>query len=1171
MASPESPAAPAPSRKTRGGWLARLVASPITLVVAIVLAGVLIAATAISAVRFFAPSTALTIGTPMPSAFALDVVPASSPFVSRGGTATVVVHATPTDELARLELWADDAPFIVIDDPALLPLDSFGRISLSLDYVPMTAGAHTLMVRAVDASGAVAQSSPMAIPTLDLPADSGVQLLGNTLPGGVFGPDLSFLSAPGDTLPSMANRLGLPEGALHARVPLPEDGSIPTGTRFAAILPALSEIRDTVPPQLIWRDSIAATLEGCYVRVTTTSKTTMRIYGGPGNAALGDIKPDSPLLLTSLPIGPTTLMGLEPGVSDPSTKPGFGPTKPVTVTVPDSCARGGWEGDAYITGGVLVTDLAVENAYAYVSLDKGQWQRLPAAEGSSFGTGSTVFNDLRSYLSLDHYDQVDLEVWSAADGQASRQATGAFCRASMPNPDVAGSSGSGGECQPAGASPGQLGAALAKTIVLSADIVNGSKASLAVNVDGDPNDALIQMNGDSDLVLSTNAAELGYQNVMYQFSYFPLSPTSALVDPPGVFFSKVVGTNTTLTVSPWDWHDAKLTVKDLAGKDNLSLSDELAMATAKANLTAGRNLVDDLYIRAIAVSSNSLPTTSLGGSSQNIAVLMPSSLDGSWPTVKFPQVTLVPGVDQSASFSSVWVETSAWDPTVQRYASASSVTDNCMDVAEYPAQGTWNNNPHAGPHYRPAWAVAKYGTSTANYESNVYDYWGSKKADGDVQVSAGNTDFSDYALAIAAWPRQDVIYCMDEVADGLRYTEAYEAAKEANQCGFGCVLSFVIYGAIQGFVIGGPYGAIVGAIAGLAIGLISSQNPQFYSELKSVWDKIAGVYNAVFDQVWAFVAKTNLFCIGLKALAGKDAGAFCDSTTEVVGSAVISYYTGLPPRLADSKQLDAIADGNAEAAVVQLIELALQEFGIPITCDTFTLDSTESAALSKLGAEFGVDTGSVQDSDGKLNGCAALARAFVKELRANMDTRQENLMSAITGEPAISGLTLSPVSDLLTTVQITGSAVDATGAGQSCPVIINQTVSEGGNSYRFPAQTGRMSLRYAAKPIDGSPTPAPQWSASFPVGVVPQVIFKKLPPSGDKGFDWMKRDYTTLDPYALGLTVSPDAGDAPYLTVAVDSPCFSSSFTFTASKYKPAAGPGWFAYALDTRPAVAYY
>lgn len=1166
MASPEGPAASAPARS---GWAERILASKITLVVAIVLAIALAATATISAIRFFNPQTALTLGTPMPSAFALDLVPASSPFVSRGGTATVVVHATPTDHLASLELWADDVPFIVIDDPELLPLDEYGKLSLSLDYVPMTAGAHTLLVRAVDASGAVAQSYPMAIPTLDLPADSGVQLLGATLPGGVFGPDLNFRSAPGDTLLTMANRLGLPEGALHARISLPEGDIIPAGTRFSAVLPALSEIGPAIPPQLKWRESISAKLEGCSVRVTTTSKTTMRIYGGPGNAALGDVKPDSPLLLTTLPIGPTTLVGLEVGVVSPSKD--NSPTAPRTVIIPDECALSGWEGDAHITGGILVTEMPVENAYVYISVDKGQWKRFPSAEGSSFGSGSGVFNDLRSYLSLDHYDQVDLEVWSSRQGHAAREATGAFCRTSMGNPDVAGSSGSGGECQPAGASPGQVGAAVAKSFEITATPA-GPKAILGVPLT-ESRDSVITMSGDSDLVLTTTAADVGYQSVMYQFSYFPLSSTSPLVDPPGVFHTITAQAGSKTTVSPWFWHDMKLTDKDLASTDKLSLDDELAMATAKANLQAGRNLVDDLYIRAIAVSSTNAPLTSLGGSTGNVNVLMPSSFDGTWPTIAFPSVAVVPGVDQSASFSSKWVETSTWDQSVQRY-DAASVIDNCMDVTEYPQPNTWNTTPYFGPHYRPAWAVAQYGTSTADFDKNKFDYWGTKPKPGDVMVSSGDQKLTDLAMAQAAWPRTDVIYCMDEVADGRRYTEAYEANKEANQCGFGCVLSFVIYGALQGFVIGGPYGALVGAMAGLAIGLISTQNPQFYADLKSAWDKIAGVYNAVFDQVWAFVDKTNLFCIGLKALAGKDAGGFCDSATQAIGSAVITYYTGLPPRLADSKQLDAIADGDAEAAVVKLLEAALQEFGIPITCETFTLDSTESEALTQLGAEFGVDTGAVQSSNGNLSGCAAIARAFVKELRANMETRQENLMSAITGEPAIPGLTLSPVTDLLATVTISASAAAGTtssAVGQTCPVIINQTVSEGGYSYRFPAQTGRMSLRFAAKPIDGSPTPAPQWSASFPVGIVPQVTWKTIPESGDTGFDWYKRDYTVLDYQRLGLVRTTATASTPYLSVTVDSPCFPKQYNFTASKYKNTAGPGFFAFTLDTRPAVAYY
>lgn len=1161
------------SSVARTGWLSRVLASRWALIAAGLLAVAVLVTTTIAAVSFFAPpAVALSVGTPMPSSFALDLVPASSPFVNRGGTVTTVVHAKPTDDLERLELWADDKPFIVIDDPKLLPLDEFGKISLSLDYVPMQAGAHTLMVRAVDASGLVAQSIPMAIPTLDLPADTGAVLQGSTFLSGVLGPDLSFRSAPGDTLRSVSDRLGLAPGELHTFSPLPDDDAVlAPGTRLVARIPALDQLVDPTFHDVSWASEIQAQRDGCTVVVTSTASHTMRIYGGAGNAALGDVKVDSPLVLAHLPIGPTTLIGLEPGVTNPSTKEGYGPSIPVTVTIPDECARSGWEGDAHVNGGILITDVPVEDAYAYISIDKGTWQRFPSDEGSSFGSGSGILNDLRGYVDLDHFDQIDLEVWTARDGEAARVATGAFCRASMSNPDPGGSSGSGGECQPAGASPGTVGAAVAANFTLNAEIVDKGNAFASVNVidANDKSDAFIQMDRASDLILSTDAATFGYGSVMYQFSYFPLSATSPLIDPPGVFHTITASAGSKTTVQPWAWHDLKLTDKDLAGTDKLALDDELALATARANLKAGRNLVDDLYIRAIAVSSTSPPITSLGGSSNSIGVVMPSTLDGTWPKIALPQVSLVPGIDQSASFASSFIEGSAWDASVQRYANASSVNDNCFEVADYPNPNTWNANPSSGPHFRPAWAVAQYGTATDDWDKSRYDYWGPQKP-GDTQVSAGYASATDLVYAQTAWPRQDVIYCMDDAAAGLRWTEAYEANKDANACGFGCVMSFVLYGAMQGFVIGGPYGALVGAIAGLAVGLISTQNPQFYADLMSVWNTIAGVYNAVFDQVWKFVEATNLFCIGLKSLAGEDAGGFCNTATQAIGSAVITYYTGLPPRLATSAQLDALADGNAEAAVVALLEAALAEFGIPFTCDTLSLDSSESAALTKLGEEFGVDAGAVQGSDGNLSACGAIARAFVKEARANMTTRTEKLMEAITGEPAIPGLELSPVTDVRAAVRIVGTPVNTT-SPQSCPIIVNQTVTQNGTSYRFPAQTGTLTLRFNKKPIDGSPTPPPQWEGTLPVGINPQVIFEKIPDTGPKEYDWFHREWTVIDPARNGMTVTKADSTARYLSVVIDSPCFDTQFAMTATKYKDSTQPGLFAFAIDSRPAVAYY
>ena len=288
----------------RIGRLSRLLESRWTLLIAGVLALALIATTALAAVRFFGPQTTpLSIGTPMPSSFALDLVPASSPFVTRGGTASVVVHATPTADLDRLELWADDKPFIVIDDPSLLPRDTAGKVSLSLDYVPMRAGAHTLIVRAVDTSGLVAQSSPMVIPTLDLPSETGAVPQGSIPMSGTLGPDLNFFSAPGDTLQSVTDRLGLMPGELHTYSPLPDDSLLlPGGTRLAARLPALDQLVDPKYFDISWASEIKAERNGCIVVVTSTKSHTMRIYGGPGNAALGDVKVDSPLVLSLIHI-----------------------------------------------------------------------------------------------------------------------------------------------------------------------------------------------------------------------------------------------------------------------------------------------------------------------------------------------------------------------------------------------------------------------------------------------------------------------------------------------------------------------------------------------------------------------------------------------------------------------------------------------------------------------------------------------------------------------------------------------------------------------------------------------------------------------------------------------------------------------------------------------------
>ena len=464
---------PAPGRVGR-------LASPLALILASVVTVALVAVAGITAVRFFSdtPASAVTLGTPIPSAFALQLEASSSPFVSRGGTVTLSLRSSSSAPIERLELWEDDHPYLVIDDPSLISTDDDGRVTLSLDYVPITAGGHLLMARATDAEGRVAQSAPMATPVLDLGSDTG----GSAQTAA----DVRLFSAPGDTFATIASRLGVPREALGTFAPIIDvDGVLPTGTVIITPVPgAGSRGRSHLSRQRVGlghrrrrgrlHDSrdLERRLPAAHLR-------------GSGNAALGDLPAGGELVLSTLPIGPTVLTGLRIGAGALGTDADRAPTAPVTATLPDACAKGGWTGDAVISGGLLITDELVEKPYVYVSVDQGDWQRIPAAEGTSLSTA--VINDLRGMLELAAYDQIDLEVWTSNGLGAQRAAAGQFCRADMTVQDPRASSQSGGECDPPGASPGSPGGGpVAVEFDLTVTIPAGSAAKPGFSTIVDP-------------------------------------------------------------------------------------------------------------------------------------------------------------------------------------------------------------------------------------------------------------------------------------------------------------------------------------------------------------------------------------------------------------------------------------------------------------------------------------------------------------------------------------------------------------------------------------------------------------------------------------------------------------------------------------------------------------
>ncbi|MCW5954594.1 MAG: hypothetical protein KIT69_20270, partial [Propionibacteriaceae bacterium] len=425
--------------------------------------------------------------------------------------------------------WQDDQLVYETGDLVGVSGSNTGQVRFALDLVPMTAGAHLAMARAYDTEGHMAQTKALAIPAMDAPEDLG-EFQARDADGEGLWPGFRLSTAPGETLASIGDRLGIDPASLIAA-----DGTtmtqvpLPLGTLVTGVVPPVERLK--FPPTLS-DDALSylnAVVDDCDVVVTSELAADLRIYGGPGLVALGDLPAGGELRLTTLPVGPTMLVGYPPAAAESGVKPSF----PITVTIPDSCARDGWTGDAYVTGGIMLTDFAIPRTYAYIAVDKGEWQRVPALEGSYLNASSTPVTDLRPYVNLGAYDQIDLEVWSGTRGEGP-VATGHYCRAEASHRGPEGSSGSGGECTPkqpvVPGSPGASPQLLSLSIAAASIPGTGSKTSVSPFSEtiwtSTPPAGIAFSATQTDPVdvrFTTNAAQTGAPGeVYYQFSYLPM-------------------------------------------------------------------------------------------------------------------------------------------------------------------------------------------------------------------------------------------------------------------------------------------------------------------------------------------------------------------------------------------------------------------------------------------------------------------------------------------------------------------------------------------------------------------------------------------------------------------------------------------------------------------------
>lgn len=1144
-------AAPPPGR------IARFLRTRTALIIAIVLTLALVAVAAVTAVRFFAPpAPAVALGEPMPSAFVLEVQIGGSPAITRGETATILVSGRSDRTIDSLELWADDHPYIVIDGDDMPEADQFGTIRLSLDYVPVGAGSHLVYARATDDQGGVAQSSPAGLSVLDLPEELG---LGAAVPSTLQPSDMSIESVPGDTVEKVAARLMVTVPELTFWSPIDPAAVMPPGTHITApvhLLPPDETL--AVYPEITWKPGLSISVDACTLQVTSTIKTTVRLYGGPGNVYIGDVLGNGKTLVGNLPLGKLVITGLPVGASKP--------LMPMSVIVPDECARDGWTGDAVVSGGVLITEDPVEKPYVFIAVDKRQWLRVPGKEGSTLASGR--INDLRSFIDLKKYDQLDVQVWTGDGFTAQMVAEGHYCRKNATSA-LAGSSQSGGECDPPGAPPAPTGLASSVAAGFALTIEPAAGSTAIVNLFDQVGYDQVVM-GTGPITLTTNAHGLGYQHVRFQFSFLPISQLSPNLTAPGVFHHIDAYTaygESTVTFDPTAWQHVSLE-QALEGEE-LALQDQMAFDIAQANAIDGFGVVgNQIYVRAVALTGtgpDGTPPLSMGIATENALLFMQDSIGQSltYPSIVDPKITLIPGLDENASWTAANDPTSNWDQSIQTYGSQ-SVAGTCVEVISYPTPGVYTVNTGAAGKTIPADKDA----FADNYSGGMGIGYGAP-ADQDVVIPPDPTK-DDYHYALARFPDKDAVYCIDEAAGNKRYTAAYEAAKENAKCTLGCVLTLIVYGAAQGFLLGGPIGAVIGAIAGLYLGVLSYASPAFYKDLKKLWDQIAAIYNVAFDRIAAVLDKIDPICRGIGSL-GEDAGEFCTSTVHVAAQAVISYYTKLPPRLNTTDELDAVADGQLEAAFELLLDAALKKLGL--SCDTFTLESSEASDLFRKAGRWDKAFG---EKGTNLSGCKVLATIVVGEVRKALDKRQVEFMADIIGMPPIQGLVIAPIADRSPSVLIEAPESSYTKWGSGCPVVVNTTITENGRSYKFRPETSTIQLHRGIPTAAGVGAQDPFWYAQVPVGVPPQTYWHARPtgtgpiPPSDY---WMDRKHSYVDQASILSSKTAEHG-TPYLHVVIDSPCFDKTYVFDAPKYA-----GTFAqlagvvpaFELDQRKAVGFW
>lgn len=988
-----APSTADPTVPTSRGGFGRLIRSKWFVIIAAGVALLLIVtAVVVYIVRFDPFGTSAASPDSAPTGFPTSLAVTSSPVVTRGTTVHLRVQVSAPAAVTRVELWdGSNLYYSEVKPPQSTVKSGLKLVVLTLEYVPLLPGLHWLSARAYTAKKA-SISSPVSLPVRDL-SPSGL------ITGGAVGAPTPSVqpqipvqvhTAPGDTVKNVADRLGVGASQLAVPgligVPITPATVLPVGTLVITSLIATVIAHSLFgpkknPPSKDPRLIIA--VENCQtIAVITNAKSgdDWALYATsplrPGYQRIGDVSDGTRFTTSDAPIGETSYIAYRLGTSNANVSPTMAPTAPVVGDVPDACADSGWTGTAKIVNGVLLTDQSIVNPYAYISVDQGGWQRIPADQGSFLTSG--IANDVRAEVPQTKYDQLDIKMFGYQNGVATESGDGSFCRAKMTTPDPANSSVSGGACQPKGATANNGSSeSTATKMVISATTT--SKPEITINPDPTVSSSYAI---NSDVPVNIEAAMNGTDaaKLELQFSYFPIGSDSVSTNPPGVFLQYWMQTTSQpgndveakITINPWQWKNSKVALADpfavLPDGQQLSLDDQISIEIANARIAAGKDLLDSMYVRAVALDGYDNHTTGLA--SPNIRIDM--SGVGQYTILPAPAIIGIPGVDFKTG-----------DAEVHR--------QSCFTIDQYPDA---TEDPTSA-----AVAHGEFTDPTAAYcLADDYQYQ-------QQQAAMGQDDGCGLGCFLTA--------IVIGVAVG------------------------VVTGGVGGALIGAAIAAGLSTIGGQIVAGLEQELEVFWNEIADAYNRAYQAVLTLAADLNPACLALKAFA-GAKSGAATACDAITEAVTSAAITSVTGLPPGLP--MSDTLKAVAAGKVGAIVTLAMntglgALGLSCDDFSLP-SDDSGAL---QSLADNGGGATSKAVTAATDPQTGQISGCAAISNLVTGTMKSSMDNDYATIYSGLYGNVYLPpGLLVDPIAQSFPRIQITVPASDPAGPN-ACPVTLNLT------------------------------------------------------------------------------------------------------------------------------------